>query len=84
MGMPRAAVISALKNRNDRIVVSFNLKGDLNDPKFSLNASVYRQIVSVVAESLGISIGGLVQGLGANAGESTAKMGDALRKLFAK
>lgn len=80
MGMPRALVISALKNRGDQINVPFTLTGDLNDPKFSLNASFYRQMAAVVASSLGLSLEGLVKGLA----EPTTNLGKALKGLLGR
>jgi hypothetical protein len=40
MGMPRAAVVGLLKDRNQRISVDFTLQGRLDDPAFSLKRGV--------------------------------------------
>ena len=64
MGMPRNAVIAALKDRKGRIAVKFTLEGNLNDPKFSLNESFAKRLGTSIAESLGVSIEGLARGVG--------------------
>jgi hypothetical protein len=82
MGMPRAAVIGLLKDRNQRISVDFTLQGRLDDPAFSLNEGFSTRVATSVAESLGVSLGGLVRGVG-SAGSSVAKgVGEAVGKLF--
>lgn len=80
MGVPRQAVIAALKNRNDQIAIRFTLEGNLNDPQFSLNDSLARRIGASVAETLGISIEGLTRGVG-NAAQG---LGGMVKKLFGK
>lgn len=78
MGMPRQAVLNALKNRNDQITLRFTLAGNLNDPKFSLNEDFYRRAGSGIAETLGVSFEGLARGVGG----VTRGIGDAVKKLF--
>lgn len=80
MGLPRQAVVAALKNRKDQIVIQFTLDGNLDDPKFSLNDSFARRVGTAVAESLGISIEGLTRGIGGAVGG----LGGAVKKLFGK
>lgn len=62
-GVPRQAVISSL-NRDGRIELKFALEGRLDDPKFSLNEALSLRIATGLAESLGVSVGGVVQGVG--------------------
>ncbi len=78
LGLPRALVVSALKDRSGRIQVDFTLKGNLDDPKFSLNEVMASRFAAAVAEGLGVSIGGLAEGVGKAAGG----IGESLRKLF--
>jgi len=80
MGVPRQAVVAALKNRKGQISVDFTLEGDLNDPKFSLNESFMKHIGTSVAETLGISIEGLTRGVGGAA----EGLGGMMKKLFGK
>lgn len=78
MGMPRAVVVSLLKDKHERIDVKFTLEGNLDDPRFSLNDSFATRIGASVAETLGVSIEGLAKGVG-SAGRG---IGEALGKLF--
>ena len=80
MGVPRQAVIAALKNRKDQISVEFTLEGNLDDPKFSLNESFALRVGAAVAETLGISIEGLTRGVGSAA----EGIGGVVKKLFGK
>ncbi len=80
MGMPRNALISALKDHNGRITVKFTLEGNLDDPKFSLNESFSRRIASSIGETLGLSVEGLARGVG----EAARGVGQAVMKLFGK
>lgn len=82
MGMPRAAVVGLMKDRDGRISVDFTLEGRIDDPKFSLNEGFATRVTSSVAESLGVSLGGLVRGVG-EAGSSAVKgVSEAVGKLF--
>lgn len=80
MGVPRQAVVAALKNRNGQITINFTLDGNLNDPQFSLNDSFARRIGAAVAETLGISLEGLTRGVGSAA----EGIGGVVKKLFRK
>jgi hypothetical protein len=62
-GVPRQAVLAAMR-RDGRIRVAFTLDGRLDDPAFSLNENLVTRIASGLAESLGVSIEGVVQGVG--------------------
>lgn len=68
MGLPRQAMVAALKNRDDRITIDFSLDGNLNDPHFSLNDSFAKTVGTAVAGLLGITIEGLAKNLGNAAG----------------
>lgn len=78
MGIPRQAVVAALKDRNDRIAINFSLEGNLSDPRFSLNDSLAMRVGAAVAEGLGISIESLTRGVGSAA----EGIGGVVRKLF--
>lgn len=80
MGIPRQAVVAALKNRKGQITVDFTLEGNLNDPKFSLNDNVALRVGAAVAETLGISLEGIGKGIGGAA----EGLGGVVRKLFGK
>lgn len=78
MGVPRQAVIAALKNRDGRIGIDFTLEGNLDDPKFSLNENFALRLGAAVANGLGISLAGLAGGVGGVA----EGIGGAVKKLF--
>lgn len=80
MGVPRQAVLAALKNRNDQITIPFTLEGNLSDPRFSLNDSFAKRIGTAVAETLGISIEGLTR----NVGNAAEGLSNTVKRLFGK
>lgn len=80
MGVPRQAVVAALKNRKDQITINFTLEGNLDDPTFSLNESFALRVGAAVAETLGISIEGLTRGVGSAA----EGIGGVVKKLFGR
>jgi Domain of Unknown Function (DUF748) len=62
-GVPRQAVLAAMK-RDGRIDVSFTLEGRVDDPAFSINDNLATKLASGLAEALGVSLGGVVEGVG--------------------
>jgi hypothetical protein len=62
-GVPRQAVIAAM-SRDGRIEVAFTLDGRLDDPAFSLNENFATKLAGGLAETLGVSLGGVVEGVG--------------------
>lgn len=62
-GVPRQAVIAAM-SRNGRIQLKFTLAGRLDDPGFSLNENFASKVGAGLAEALGVSVGGVVEGVG--------------------
>ncbi|MGD9788523.1 MAG: DUF748 domain-containing protein [Sulfuricellaceae bacterium] len=84
MGMPRNAVVSMLKNRNDQIKVNFTLEGNLDDPKFALNENFATRVGASMAEGLGVSLEGLAKGVGSASSSAVKGVGEAVGKLFGK
>ena len=62
-GVPRQAVL-AFMSQNDRIELDFTLEGRLDDPAFSLNENLATRVASGLAARLGVSVGGVVEGVG--------------------
>jgi uncharacterized protein YhdP len=62
-GVPRKAVLAAMTEKG-KLEVKFTLDGRLDDPSFSLNENLATKIASGLAESLGVSLSGVVKGLG--------------------
>lgn len=84
MGVPRSAVVSLLKDSNDRIQLSFVLEGNLADPRFSLNENFATRIGSSLAGTLGISLEGLAREVGSAGGNVLRGVGDAVEKLLGR
>jgi hypothetical protein len=80
MGLPRQAVLAAMKNRDDKITIRFDLGGPIDDPKFSLRENFAIRVTAAVAEGLGISVRGLATTLGGATQKLTDKLGDLLRR----
>ncbi len=79
MGMPRSAVIQALKNRERRIELDFTLEGDLDNPTFSLNEVLAVRLAVGVARTLGLSLEGIVRGIGGFGEKGLDAAGSAIR-----
>ena len=62
-GVPRKAVLAAMSEKG-RLDVKFTLEGRLDDPSFSLNENLATKLASGLAEGLGVSLVGVVKGLG--------------------
>jgi hypothetical protein len=89
MGMPREAVVASLKDKHNEIAVNFVLEGDVNNPQFSLNETLTTRLASSMAESLGVSLGGVAKGVGAlgqsgveAAGKAAKGVGNSVQRLF--
>jgi hypothetical protein len=79
MGLPHDAVVGALKNQRDQIAVSFVLEGNIDDPQFSLNEAFTTRLASALAESLGVSLGGLATGVGSMGQKGVEAVGEAAK-----
>ncbi|HEX5687993.1 MAG TPA: DUF748 domain-containing protein [Ideonella sp.] len=62
-GLSRQAVLAGLE-RKGRIEMKFTLEGRLDDPSFSVNDSLAKRFATGLAESLGVSVSGVVEGVG--------------------
>ena len=62
-GVPRQAVIAAM-SREGRVEVAFTLDGRLDDPGFSINENFATRLAGGLAETLGVSLSGVVEGVG--------------------
>jgi hypothetical protein len=75
MGMPRNAVLVAMKDRNEAITIRFELAGKLDDPQFSLHENFMLRTSVAVAEGLGVGIVGLARDVGGATQTLTDKLG---------
>lgn len=62
-GLSRDAVLAGLSRRG-RIEITFTLDGRLDDPAFSINDDLATRFAAGLAESLGVSLSGVVDGVG--------------------
>jgi len=62
-GLPRQAVLAAM-SRDGKIELAFTLQGRVDDPKFSINELFAARFAVGLAEKLGLSLGGVVEGVG--------------------
>ena len=62
-GAPRKAVLAAMTEQG-RLDVRFTLEGRLDDPSFSLNENLASRLAAGVADSMGIGIEGMLEGMG--------------------
>jgi len=80
LGVPREVLMAALAQKNGKIALDFTLSGDVNDPRFSLNEAVAMQVATALVGALGgVSVPGLVQGVG-KLGGATFKGADEVGK----
>lgn len=91
MGLPRQAVLALMKDGRDRIKVKFALSGNLDDARFSLSEDLAVRVAASLAQELGVSLEGVVRGLGGAggrgaeaAGEAARTLGSALKGLFGR
>jgi hypothetical protein len=52
MGVPASAVVSTLKNKDDKIEVDFVIEGDIDNPRFSLNEYFAKRVGSALVGSI--------------------------------
>jgi hypothetical protein len=90
MGVPRGVVLAFLKDKGNRIAMDFIIEGDINNPQFSLNEAFSTRVAVSMAETLGVSIQGVAEGVGmlgrkgaeAMMGGTGKGIGDAIGGLF--
>ena len=54
--IPAKILVSLLKNKGDRIQIQFHVKGNMDDPQFSLQETFLTRVAVSLAETLGIPI----------------------------
>lgn len=62
-GVSRQAVLAALE-RDGRITLRFRLDGRLDDPAFSVHENLAQRVGGALAEAVGVSLSGVVDGVG--------------------
>jgi len=80
-GVPLELLTRALEAHEGRIEIAFTLEGDIDDPQFSLNEVFATRVALQLAQALGLSVEGLVEGVGSLGGKSLEGAGKAARGL---
>ena len=68
-----------MKDRGGRLTFDFTLSGDVDDPHFSLNEALGKQVAFSLAEHLGVTIGGVVKGVGSLGVKGGRALGEAAK-----
>jgi hypothetical protein len=91
MGVPLSLVVASLKSSNNEIPVAFIVKGDLDNPKFSLQEEFVAAMAIALASKLGFSIQSIGEALlegGATGsgtiGSGVKELGKDLQKIFGR
>jgi hypothetical protein len=82
LGVPRAAVVKLLQDKDGRIAVNFVIEGDLNNPQFTLREALATRLTVGLAEHLGLSVRGVAEGVGSLGRKGVEAAGRALQGLF--
>lgn len=82
MGVPRQAVVAALKSGRDELKLRFTLQGDLDNPAFSLNETLAVRVAVGMAAALGVGLVDFVKDIGTLGGKSLRTTGEAILDLF--
>ena len=83
-GLSRQALVAFMKDRKENITVHFTLDGNLDDPNYSLNENFATRVASALGEIVGVSVEGVVRGVGEVAGEAAKGVGTAVKQLFGR
>ncbi|HOS96270.1 MAG TPA: DUF748 domain-containing protein, partial [Deltaproteobacteria bacterium] len=89
MGVPRDAVLTFLRDSQNRISLDFVLEGDMSDPRFTLHEAFSRRLAASMAEVLNVGIKGVAEGAGTlgrkgadAAGDVVKGVGNAVEQFF--
>lgn len=80
MGVPTSAVVGALKDKDDKIEVDFVIKGDIDNPRFSLNEYFAKRVGSALVRSIG-GVKGVEKILEETGGETGKEAGKVLKQF---
>ncbi len=79
MGVPRDAVLTFLRDSQNRISLDFVLEGDMSDPRFTLHEAFSRRLAASMAEALDVGIKGVAEGAGTLGRKGADAAGDVVR-----
>jgi len=81
MGIPLSLVVASLKTSNNEIPVSFIIKGDLNNPQFSLQEEFFAALTIALASKLGFSIQSIGEALLGGGAAGSKSIGSCIKEL---
>lgn len=70
-----------MEQKRGELALDFRLQGDLDDPHFKLEEALPLRLAVGVAEVLGVSVKGVVSGVGTLGGKGLEAVGDAAKGL---
>lgn len=82
INIPRAAVVSFMKNNKNEIVFDFTLEGDLANPKFNLRQSFMEKLTLGIAEKLGLSVTKIGESIVILGAEGVKDIGEGIKDIF--
>jgi hypothetical protein len=80
MGVPTSVVVSALRDKDDKIEVDFVIEGDIDNPRFSLNEYFAKRVGSALVGSIG-GVRGVEKALQEAGGETGKEAGKILKQF---
>ncbi len=81
MGIPLSLVVASLKTSNNEIPVSFIIKGDLDNPQFSLQEEFFAALTIALASKLGFSIQSIGEALLGGGAAGSKSIGSGIKEL---
>jgi hypothetical protein len=79
--IPAKTLISILKDKGNRIQVKFHVKGNMDDPRFSLREAILVRIGISLAQAIGVPVIGAGEALFKGAGKGTEELTEGLKTL---
>jgi hypothetical protein len=79
LGVSNNVVLAGMKDRGGKLTLDFTLSGDIDHPDFSLNEALSTKLAYSLAETLGVSLGGIAEGVGKLGTKGGQALGEAAK-----
>jgi len=79
--IPAKTLVSVLKAKGNRIQIKFHVKGNMDDPQFSLRETILVRIAVSLAQALGVPTIGAGEALFKGAGKGTEELTEGLKTV---
>jgi hypothetical protein len=79
--IPAKTLASLLRNKGNRIQIEFRVKGNMDDPQFSLQEAFLTRVAVSLAETLGIPIKGVGETILKGTGKGTEELVEGLKSI---